>query len=60
MNTIVEPTVDQEKEKLEIIKWVTTLKDNAVIEMLSMLREKPGKINWWNGISEGEKRVMEQ
>ena len=32
-----------EKEKLEIIKWVTGLKDNTAIERLKMLRESPKK-----------------
>ena len=50
---------NQDKEKLEIIKWVATLKDRGVIEMLKMLKDNPKKIDWWDGVSEEEKKAIE-
>lgn len=49
-----------EKEKLEIIKWVTNLKDSTAIERLKMLRESPPKSDWWNEISEEEKSAIDK
>jgi predicted transcriptional regulator len=48
-----------EKEKLEIIKWVTNLKDNTAIERLRMLRSHPRKADWWNEITEEEKLAID-
>lgn len=49
-----------EKEKLEIIKWVTGLKDNTAIERLKMLREKSKKADWWNEITDEEKAAIDK
>jgi predicted transcriptional regulator len=49
-----------EKEKLEIIKWVTGLKDNTAIERLRMLRENPRKLDWWNEITDEEKTAIDK
>lgn len=49
-----------EKEKLEIIKWVTNLKDNTAIARLKMLRENPKKPDWWNEITEEEKSAIDK
>ena len=50
-----------EKEKLEIIKWVTELKDNTAIERLKMLREKPKKgLDWWDEITNEEKAAIDK
>jgi len=51
--------VHLDKDRLEIIKWVTTLKDRVVLDMLKRLKENPKKIDWWNGISEDEKKAIE-
>jgi len=48
----------QDKEKLEIIKWVVTLKDRAVLEVLKMLKDNPKKIDWWHGIAENENKAI--
>jgi len=37
-----------EKDKLEIIKWVTTIKDDTSIERLKMLRDHPKDLDWWD------------
>lgn len=49
-----------EKEKLEIIKWVTRLKDNTAIERLKMLRENPKKLDWWDKITDEEKAAIDK
>ena len=49
-----------EKEKLEIIKWVTELKDNTTIERLKMLRDNPKKADWWTEITEEEKAAIDK
>ena len=51
--------VHLDKDRLEIIKWVTSLKDRVVLDMLKRLKENPKKIDWWNGISEDEKKAIE-
>jgi hypothetical protein len=49
-----------EKEKLEIIKWVTGLKDESAIEKLKMLRRHPKDNDWWTQISEEEKAAIDK
>jgi len=49
-----------EKEKLEIIKWVTGLKDNTAIERLKMLRESPKKTDWWDEITDEERAAIDK
>ena len=49
-----------EKEKLQIIKWVTSLKDNTAIERLRMLRTSSKKSDWWNEITEEEKAAIDK
>lgn len=49
-----------EKEKLEIIKWVTGLKDRDAIEKLRMLRDSPKKLDWWNEITDEEKTAIDK
>lgn len=49
-----------EKEKKEIIKWVTNLKDSVVLEKLRLLRTKPKAKDWWEETSEEEKLAIER
>lgn len=49
-----------EKEKLEIIKWVTTLKDTTSIERLKMMREKKSNVDWWAEITDDEKNAIDK
>lgn len=49
-----------EKEKLEIIRWVTSLKDDSAIEQLNVLRKNPKKLDWWNEISDEEKNAIDK
>jgi predicted transcriptional regulator len=50
--------MNQEKEKLEIIKWVKTLKDDTSIERLKMLRDSHRKLDWWDEITDDEKNAI--
>ena len=49
-----------EKEKLAIIKWVKSLKDDSAIEKLRMLREHPRKLDWWDEITREEKTAIDK
>ena len=49
-----------EKEKLEIIKWVTTIKDDTSIAKLKMLRDNPKKLDWWDEITNEEKNAIDK
>lgn len=49
-----------EKEKLEIINWITSLKDESTIERLSIMRNNPISDDWWNEISEAEKATIDK
>ena len=49
-----------EKEKLEIIKWVRTIKDDSSIERLKMLRDNPRKVDWWDEITNEEKAAIDK
>ena len=49
-----------EKEKLEIIKWVTTLKDETSIERLKMLKKSGPASDWWTEVSDAEKEAIEK
>lgn len=49
-----------EQEKLEIIKWITTLKDETSIERLKSLRDTHFKPDWWQLISDDEKNAIDK
>ena len=49
-----------EKEKLEIIKWVTTIDDDTSIAKLKMLRDNPKKLDWWDEITNEEKNAIDK
>ena len=48
-----------ENKKIELIQWLSTLNDKRVIDKLMKLREKE-KSDWWNEISESEKKSIEK
>ncbi len=49
-----------EKDKIEIIRWVTSLKDETSIERLKMLKNNRSKTDWWDHISEEEKNAIDK
>lgn len=55
-----EKVINVEKEKLEIIKWVTTIEDESSIEKLKMLKDKDESSDWWNEITREEKAAIEK
>ncbi len=46
-------------EKLELIRWLTSVNDVSIIEKIKSFRLKSSK-DWWNEISEAEKQAIEQ
>lgn len=48
-----------QKEKLELIQWLSTLEDKSVIEKIKDLRKKETK-DWWDTITEEEKIFIEK
>jgi hypothetical protein len=48
-----------QNKKLELIQWLSTIEDSAIIEKIMDLRKKESK-DWWNSISENEKESIEQ
>lgn len=48
-----------QKEKLELIQWLSTLEDKSIIEKIKNLRKAETK-DWWDTISEEEKTSIEK
>jgi len=45
-------------DKLDLIQWLTSLEDESIIEKLIKFRKQETK-DWWNEISEAEKKSIE-
>ena len=41
-------------QKLELIQWLSTIEDSAIIEKIEILRKKE-RTDWWDKISKKEK-----
>jgi hypothetical protein len=48
-----------QNKKIELIQWLSTLNDIAVIEKIIKLRERE-RSDWWNEISDAEKKSIEK
>ena len=46
-------------KKLELIQWLSTVEDSAIIEKIMDLRKVENK-DWWNSITADEKSAIEQ
>jgi predicted transcriptional regulator len=46
-------------KKLELIQWLSTVEDSAIIEKIMDLRKVEDK-DWWNSIAADEKSAIEQ
>lgn len=46
-------------KKIELIQWLSTLEDKAIIEKLLKLRDQEAE-DWWNSISEEEKASIKK
>jgi len=60
MGNLIIKNSDLDKDKLDIIQWVTTLKDNYSIERLKMLKEGSTNLDWWNEITEVERNAIDK
>lgn len=45
-------------KKLELIQWLSSLEDNALVEKIMDLRRKENK-DWWDSLSKTEKASLE-
>ena len=50
--------IDIQNAKIELIQWLTTLEDSALIEKIMDLRKNETK-DWWDEISDAEKKSIE-
>jgi len=46
-------------EKLELIQWLSTLEDTAIIKKLIKFRKEETK-DWWESVSDEEKKSIER
>jgi hypothetical protein len=46
-----------QNKKLELIQWLSTIEDTTIIEKIMDLRKKEST-DWWNSISEAEKKSI--
>lgn len=51
--------IDIQHTKIELIQWLTTLEDYAVIQKIIDVRNNEAK-DWWNEISNAEKDAIEK
>ena len=47
------------EKKIELIQWLTTLENKAIIEKLVKLRQEETK-DWWSSISTNEQESIEK
>ena len=54
--------IDIEKDKLEIIKWVTTLEDKSAVERLKLYKESEmdAGADWADDLSKEERIAIEE
>jgi hypothetical protein len=45
-------------KKIELIQWLSTIEDVSILNKIIDLRKKESK-DWWNSISENEKKSIE-
>jgi hypothetical protein len=50
--------INLQGKKLELIQWLSSIEDSAMIEKIMELRKKDSK-DWYNSISESEKDSIE-
>lgn len=52
--------MDIEAEKLELIKWLISLEDQAAIEKLRLLKETLSAPDWWDSLTEEQKQALDR
>lgn len=55
----MEMDLDIKNAKIELIQWLTTLEDKSIIKKIIELRKSESK-DWWNEISESEKKSIDK
>jgi len=50
--------INIQNKKLELIQWVSTLEDLSIINKIFELKKE--KTDWWNEISDAEKKSIEK
>jgi len=53
------PELNMQSKKLELIQWLSTLEDSSIIEKIIELRKSENK-DWWNSISDDEKQSIDR
>jgi len=51
--------IDIQHTKIELIQWLTTLEDRAIIQKIVDLRKNETK-DWWSKTSDAEKKSVNQ
>lgn len=49
-----------QNKKLELIQWLSTIEDLNILDKISDMISRERKKNWWDDISEAEKRSIEK
>ena len=53
--------MEQDAIKLELIEWLTKLKDNETIEYLKVVKDsKSDNHDWWDDLTSEQKRSIER
>ena len=51
--------MDVTLQKLDIIHWITELKDYSKLDFIEQIKNSDIKLDWWNEISVAEKKSIE-
>ena len=49
-----------QNKKLELIQWLSTIEDLNILDKISDMISRERKKDWWDDISEAEKRSIEK
>ncbi len=52
-------TAEINKIKLGLIEWISQLSDVNLISAINKLRNSKSKKDWWDDLSENEKRIVQ-
>jgi len=52
-------TAELNKMKLDLIAWINKLSDENMIEFLDGLKRSKSKTDWWDGLSESQKKMLQ-
>lgn len=53
------PSTNFLNQKIELIRWLSTIEDATIIDKITNLRNEKTH-DWWNAISENEKKSIER